>query len=78
MTLLDRWTEQEEIKAGKDPMGHINLDRKQGRLYHAAGFIDAAIESLEQAAHQAKQNGNMKLHDETWDEIGIIEGTVGN
>lgn len=59
MTLLDKWSAQEEVIADKAPtkesnvIAHINLDRKRARLYFAAGFNFQGIVSLKQAAWQA-------------------------
>lgn len=76
--LLNEWTEQEEVKAGTDPMGHITLERKRGRLYLAAGFVTEAVESLKQAAYQARQNKDTGLYDLIWDEIDGVEMLADN
>lgn len=61
MALLDRWTAQAETSVGKDPLDSIEFNRRRARLYLKAGFIEAALDNLEDAAIQALNENRPEL-----------------
>lgn len=72
--LLIAWTlEQERIAdATEDSSGRIELDRKRGRLYFAAGHKNEAFKSFEAALEQAWNEGREELCQQIQDEIKDI------
>ena len=64
MTLLDRWTAQEEVRVGKDPLDSIRFNQRRAHIYLKAGYVEEALDNLEDAAIQALNEGRVELRQE--------------
>ncbi len=71
--LFEDWTRQEEAKV-KEPIDAIQFNRKRGRVYAQAGYMDEAVESLEDALDQAFYEGRDDMVIEIGTEIDHIVG----
>jgi hypothetical protein len=70
--VLIEWCKREEAKAersteaGEAARANIKLDIKKGKLFKAAGLLDAAMEAFEMARYAANNEGEaaLDLHNE--------------
>jgi len=77
--LLIDWTIKKETAIEKSEdycLGQINLNIERGHLYLAAGYIDEAIESLDDAATQAWNEYRDELYQKIIEEIKQIESQL--
>jgi len=72
ISLLDKWTVQEETKVGRDPLDSIGFNRRRANIYLKAGFIEEALDNLESAAIQALNEGRVDLRRQIISEIERI------
>lgn len=76
MTLLDKWTAQEEAEVGKNPLDSIKFNQRRASVYLRAGFKDAALDCLEDAAIQATNESRMALKQEIIAEMEKIVASM--
>lgn len=73
--LLLRWTEQEKRRAGSGLEDQIKVVIRQARLYREAGFVDEALDTLEDAALRAWNEQLDLLHTKILREIDNVKST---
>jgi len=62
--MLDKWTEQEEKLVGPNPEDSILFNMKRAAIYAQAGYIDEALDNLDDATLQAVNEGRGELIEE--------------
>ncbi|HEY4524057.1 MAG TPA: hypothetical protein VJK04_04275 [Candidatus Paceibacterota bacterium] len=76
MTLLDRWTAQEEATVGKDPLDSIKFNQRRARIYLMAGYKEEALDNLEDAAIQAVNENRRELRQQIIAEMERIVNSM--
>lgn len=75
--LLQKWAEGEETKAEAATQARVEasiaFERKRAKLYLEAGFVNEALDALEDARMQAHQIQNQELYNVIMAEMDRIE-----
>ena len=74
---LDVWTIEQEKKveaAGRTPEARIGFEIERAKLYAEVGFIDEALNTLDDALYLTQEEGVGLLERKIRQEIAIIEG----
>ncbi len=76
--MLSVWVRENEAELNLDPAytSRVEMDRRRARLFFSAGCIDEAFESMNMAATQADNEGNIDLYTSVMAEMDEMDGKL--